>query len=192
MEGTKNEILYFEKAGLTNTEYVIDVVKKKIEESNISTVAIASASGATALDLIGELSGMDVKVINVTHHAGFHEKNKLDIDGDVRAKLEDLGVETFVGGHGLSGACRGITKKYGGFTPLDIMADTFRLFSHGIKVGVEISIMLADAGLVSVDEEIIAIGGRASGIDSAIVLTPANMNSVFDLKIHEILAMPRP
>lgn len=192
MEGTKNEILYFEKAGLTNTEYVIDAVKKKIEESNINTVAIASASGATALDLIGELSGMDVKVINVTHHAGFHEKNKLDIDGDVRAKLEDLGVETFVGGHGLSGACRGITKKYGGFTPLDIMADTFRLFSHGIKVGVEISIMLADAGLVSVDEEIIAIGGRASGIDSAIVLTPANMNSVFDLKIHEILAMPRP
>ena len=66
------------------------------------------------------------------------------------------------------------------------------MFSHGIKVCVEISIMLADAGLVPVGDEIIAIGGRAQGADSAVVLTPVNMTKVFDLRLHEIIAMPRP
>lgn len=51
--------------------------------------------------------------------------------------------------------------------------------------------MAADAGLIPVDEEIIAIGGRAQGVDTAVVLTPANMTNVFDLNIHEIIAMPR-
>ena len=52
--------------------------------------------------------------------------------------------------------------------------------------------MLADAGLVPVGEEIIAIGGTGSGLDTAAVLTPANMTNVFDMKFHEIIAMPRP
>ena len=46
--------------------------------------------------------------------------------------------------------------------------------------------------LIPVDEEIIAIGGRGQGVDSAAVLTPANMTNVFDLRFHEIIAMPRP
>lgn len=74
---------------------------------------------------------------------------------------------------------------------MDVVADTFRMFSHGIKVGAEISIMAADAGLIPVGEEIIAVGGRAHGIDSAVILTPVNAKNLFDLKIHEIIAMPR-
>lgn len=66
------------------------------------------------------------------------------------------------------------------------------MFSHGIKVCAEISIMAADAGLIPVGEEVLAIGGRAKGVDSAAILTPANMTGVFDLRFHEILAMPRP
>ena len=65
------------------------------------------------------------------------------------------------------------------------------MFSHGVKVACEISIMAADAGLIPVDEEIMAIGSRAHGVDSALVLTPANMTTVFGLSIHEIIVMPR-
>ncbi len=74
---------------------------------------------------------------------------------------------------------------------MDVVADTFRMFSHGIKVGAEISIMATDAGLIPVGEEIIAIGGRGHGVDSAVILTPVNAKNLFDLKIKEIIAMPR-
>ena len=52
--------------------------------------------------------------------------------------------------------------------------------------------MLADAGLVPVGEEIITIGGTAKGVDTAVVMTAANMTKVFEMKFHEIIAMPRP
>jgi hypothetical protein len=72
------------------------------------------------------------------------------------------------------------------------MAETLRMISQGVKVCVEISIMAADGGLMPMDQEIIAVGGTAWGADAAVVLTPTHMNSIFDLRIHEIIAMPRP
>ena len=60
-----------------------------------------------------------------------------------------------------------------------------------MKVCAEISIMLADAGLIPVGEEIISIGGTGHGVDTAVVMTAANMTNVFDMKFHEVIAMPR-
>lgn len=186
----EKSISYFDKPGKENTEELINLVKERLKGSDIKYVAIASASGETAMKLADELS--DVKIINVTHHTGFTNPNESDITDEMKEALEKRGIITYAGSHALSGVGRGITNHFGGFTPVDIIAQTLRMFSHGIKVGVEISIMLADAGLVPVGEEIIAIGGRAQGADSAVILTPANMTKVFDLKLHEIIAMPRP
>jgi len=185
----KKSITYFENPGKENTEELIQLIKERLKGSNIKYVAIASASGETALKLSKELD--DVTIVNTTHHAGFSGKNELDISEDMKSKLEKEGIITFVGSHALSGVGRGISNKFGGVTPVEIIAETLRMFSHGIKVSVEITIMLADAGLIPVDEEILAIGGRAHGIDSAAIITPANMTNVFDLRIHEIIAMPR-
>ena len=55
----------------------------------------------------------------------------------------------------------------------------------------EISVMAADAGLIPVGDKIIAIGGRGSGVDTAVILTPVNAKDLFNLKIHEIIAMPK-
>ena len=74
---------------------------------------------------------------------------------------------------------------------MDVVADTLRMFSHGVKVAAEISIMAADAGLIPVGEEIIAIGGRGHGVDTAVILTPVNAKDLFKLQFHEIIAMPR-
>ena len=93
--------------------------------------------------------------------------------------------------HAFSGAARGVTNKYGGFSPLDVVADTLRMFSHGVKVSAEISLMAADAGLIPVGEEIMAIGGRAHGVDTAVILTAVNSKNLFNMKFHEIIAMPR-
>jgi hypothetical protein len=39
--------------------------------------------------------------------------------------------------------------------------------------------------------EIVAVAGTGRGADSAIVVRPANQNRFFDLKVREIIAMPR-
>ena len=185
-------ITYFEKEGNDYTDELIDVVKDKLEVSgHIKRILIASASGESALKLYRALEDKDIEIINVTHHMGFSGENESDISEEMIEELEKVGIKTLFGLHAFSGAARGVTNKYGGYSPLDVVADTFRMFSHGIKVGAEISIMAADAGLIPVGEEIIAIGGRGHGVDSAVILSPVNAKDLFKLKFHEILAMPR-
>lgn len=185
-------ITYFEKQGENYTDELIEAVKDRLENSNhIKRVLIASATGESALKLYNALEGMGVEIINVTHHMGFSGENESDISEEMIQKLEDVGIKTLFGLHAFSGAARGVTNKYGGYSPLDVVADTLRMFSHGIKVSAEISIMAADAGLVPVGEEIVAIGGRGHGVDSAVILTPVNAKDLLKLEFHEIIAMPR-
>ena len=184
------KITYFEKEGKENTDELIKLVKNRLEGSNIKYVAIASVSGDTALKLANQVD--NVKIINVTHYSGFKTTNESEITEDMIKKLEDIGIKTFQGSHAFSGACRGVTNKFGGNTPLDIVAGTLRMFSQGVKVSCEISLMLADSGMIPVGEEILAIGGKAQGVDTALILTSANTSNMFDMKIHEIIAMPRP
>jgi len=185
-------ITYFEQQGNDYTDDLIKSVKDKLESSgDIKRIVIASATGESALKLYGALDDVDVEIINVTHNMGFSGPNESDISQDMIKKLEDVGIKTYFGLHAFSGAARGVTNKYGGYSPLDVVADTLRMFSHGVKVSAEISIMAADAGLIPVGEKIIAIGGRGHGVDTAVILTPVNSKNLFDLKFHEIIAMPK-
>ena len=186
MEKTIN---YFENKGAENTDNVVELVKQRKEELGIKNIVVASVSGKTALKL-REAMG-DVDIVSITHHAGFKEKGKLEITPESIQKLQDKDITFYVGSHALSGVGRGISNKFGGITPVEIIAATLRMFGQGVKVCVEIAIMAADAGLIPVDEEIIAVGGTASGADAAVVLKAANMSNFFDLQIKEIIAMPR-
>lgn len=184
-------ITYFDKEGDDNTDELIKAVKDKLEISpDINKILIASATGESALKLNAALE-KDIEIINVTHHMGFSGPNEPDISEDMVKKLENVGIITYFGSHAFSGAARGVTNKYGGYSPLDVVADTLRMFSHGVKVAAEISIMAADAGLINVGEEIIAIGGRGHGVDTAVILSPVNAKDLFKIKFHEIIAMPR-
>jgi len=184
-------ITYFDKQGNDYTDELIMAVKDKLEVcDNIKHILIASASGESALKL-AEAIDDDITIINVSHNVGFSGDNESDISEEMIETLEKNGVKTYQGIHAFSGAARGVTNKYGGYSPLDVVADTLRMFSHGVKVAAEISIMACDAGLVPVGEEIIAIGGRAHGVDTAVILTPVNSKNLFNMQFHEIIAMPR-
>ena len=187
----KESIIYFENLGSDYIVAVIQLVKERLEGSDIKYVAVASSTGASALKLNEALKGLDVTIVNCSHHVGFKEANKAQMDDETRAKLEDEGIVTFMGSHALSGVGKSISKKFGGATPVEIIAATYRTICQGFKVCAEISIMLADAGLIPVGEEIIAIGGTGHGVDTAVVMTAANMTNVFDMKFHEVIAMPR-
>lgn len=185
-------ITYFDKQGEDYTDELILAVKDKLDVAkNIKYILIASTTGESALKLHNAIDNDDITIINVSHNVGFSGDNESDISDEMIAKLENVGIKTYQGLHAFSGAARGVTNKYGGFSPLDVVADTLRMFSHGVKVSAEISLMAADAGLVPVGEEIMAIGGRAHGVDTAVILTPVNSKNLFNMKIHEIIAMPR-
>ncbi len=185
-------ITYFEEQGNDYTDELIRAVRDKLEATDdIKRILIASSTGASALKLYEAVEEFGVEIINVTHNMGFSAPNEADISQEMIEKLEDVGIRTFIGSHAFSGAARGVTNKYGGYSPLDIVADTLRMFSHGVKVSAEISIMAADAGLVPVGEKIIAIGGRGHGVDTAVILTPVNSKDLFNMKFHEIIAMPK-
>jgi len=185
-------ITYFDKQGDDYTDELIMAVKDKLElADNIKYILIASSTGESALKLSQAIDDDNITIVNVSHNVGFSGDNESDISDEMIKKLEDEGIKTFQGLHAFSGAARGVTNKYGGYSPLDVVADTLRMFSHGVKVAAEISLMACDAGLIPVGEEIIAIGGRAHGVDTAVILTPVNSKNLFNLQFHEIIAMPR-
>ncbi len=74
---------------------------------------------------------------------------------------------------------------------MELIAHTLRRMGEGAKVCVEITMMAADAGLIPVDKDIIAIAGSGGGADTALLIKPANASRFFDLKIREIIAKPR-
>jgi len=188
----EKRILYFQKPGKHNTGRLIRLVRERLPSLSVSHLLVASSSGDTALKLAGEIPRSPVPLICVAEHCGF-------VGGDVqlltdrnRARLRELKIPILIGTHALSGIERSFSKKFGGVSPVEIMAYTLRLLGcEGIKVAVEISVMAADAGLVPTDREILAVTGTGQGADTAVVLKPAHMNNIFDLEIREILAKPR-
>ena len=188
---TVKEIVYFEKPGPQNTDDVVKAVEKRCKELRIGYVVAASNTGETALKLWNALKYMDVKLVCVTHHAGFSGGDDTHLTPEKRKELEEKGIPVLMASHALSGVGRSISSKFGGVSQVEIIAHTLRRIGQGIKVTVEISIMAADAALVPTDTEIIAVGGSGRGADAAAVIKPAHMNNFFDMEVREIIAMPR-
>ena len=89
------------------------------------------------------------------------------------------------------GVGRAVRKKLGTYELEELLAYTLRIFGEGKKVACEMALMAADAGLVRTDEEAISIGGTGHGVDTALILQPANAQTLFDMRIKEIICKPR-
>ncbi|MFC2137353.1 pyruvate kinase alpha/beta domain-containing protein [Bacteroidota bacterium] len=187
----EQKIRYFKKPGRKNTDQVIKIVKERIEKNNISIIVAPTTTGVSALKLLNELDKDKLNIVVVGLHAGFREGDQIPLPKEMQREIEKKGAKVFIGSHALSGVGRSISNKFGGSTPVEIIAHTLRMFcGQGIKVAVEISVMAADAGLIPTNQNIIALGGSHGGYDTAIVLKPVHMNNIFDLEIREILAKP--
>ncbi len=178
----------FAEVGPGNTDECLELASSRAAELGIEEVVVATKSGRTALKAMEKFPGM--KIIAVTCHAGFKEPFKVDIAPDVRSKLDSGGVRIVTAGHALSGIERSFRLKYQGLYPLELVADTLRMFGQGTKVCVEIALMAADAGEIS-GKPVLCIGGSGTGADTAIILTPAHQKNFLEMKIHEIICKPR-
>ena len=182
------KITYFKSGGRENTNAVMQIVKERAGELGIKTVVVASYRGYTAEKAVCTLDGMEIVVI-----AGFPHptmQNIPEIYSQCNEQLIKSRATVLLATHFFSGMGRAVRKKYDTSSLEEIAAQTLRLISIGVKVSIECTIMAADAGLVSTDEDIIAIGGTRSGADTAIVLRPVNSQDFFDLKVKQILCKP--
>lgn len=187
-------ILYLDSVGKANTDAVVEAAAKRAKELGISHIVVASTSGKTALKMAKAVEGSSIKIIGISHQYGQAEKGKWEVEEEYKQKLEALGAVITTQSHMFSGIERAITKKFGGESRLEVIADTLRsLFGKGFKVAIEVAVMAADSGHIPVSEntEIIAIGGTRQGADVALVLRPAHSGDFFSLQIREIIAMPR-
>ena len=180
--------MYWEKSGRQNTEKTLELVKEAVKERGIRYVVVATSRGKTGV--MAKNADLGANLVCVTHAAGFEEPGVIEVPEDIRQELIDSGVKVLTTTHVLSGAERGMSRKFGGVYPVEIIANTLRMLGQGTKVCVEISVMALDAGLIPYGEDVIAVGGTDEGADTAIILRPAHAADIFDTWISEILCKP--
>jgi len=184
----EQKIVYFDKPGVDNMEETLRIANNRAQELGIKTIVVASTLGNTGARAVEVFKGM--RVVVVTHSAGFHGPNTQELTEENREKIIKNGGIIFTATHLFSGVGAAMRKRFSTYLLGDIVANTLRLLGQGMKVVVEITVMAADAGLIRTDEDVIAIAGTGRGADYAVVVKPVNSGDFFDLKIKEILCKP--
>jgi hypothetical protein len=183
--------LIFDKGGKHNTEATLQIAKERALAQEIKQVVVASSHGYTArkAHAVFAPAGIKVFAVSICH---IWKSEGWIMSAETKAELEQMGVTVHTGIHALGdGVGSAFSEKYGGRAPEEIVRDTLYRFSQGMKVAVECVLMTADAGLLDMDQEVIAIAGTGGGADTAIVCQPAYPRTFHELEIREVLAKPR-
>jgi hypothetical protein len=181
--------LYWETKGKVNSEATVAAALRRAEETGIRHLVVASRTGRTA-ELFLPRAG-DLEVVCVTHQIGYFNPGEDEMAPESREKLLASGIKVLTTTHLMAGLDRACRNKFGGVYPAEIIAGTLRIFGQGLKVCVEIAGMAVDAGLVPASKEMIAVGGSATGADTAIIVVTAHSQNFFDTKIKEIICKPK-
>ena len=179
----------FAEKGPTNTTVVAELAAETARARQVQHLVMATCTGATVRHFLPHLG--EFQLVAVTHAFGFAGPGMNEMAADARAELERAGVKVVTAAHVLSGAERGLSTKFGGVYPVEIIAHTLRMFGQGLKVGVEIAVMALDAGAIPHGRDVIAIGGSTEGADTAIVVRPAHASAILETRVVEIICMPR-
>ena len=160
-ESIGRKILYFINRGKENTAEVTRIVAKRLEDGDISAVAVATTSGHTALTIAEAVpSGARVYGVNF--------QNSSKIDGEIREKAEALGV-TFMPDEPVDRYIKDIE----GHSP-----DSLRCFGQGMKVAFEVIMQAVAVGHIESGDRVIGIGGSSKGADVAIVAQAASPDNL--------------
>lgn len=179
----------FAETGPANTEAVVTLAVEAARERKIGHLVVASASGATARLFLPH--AREFNLVVVTHAFGFAGPGQNEMPPAAQEELIKAGCKVVTATHVLSGAERGMSKRFGGVYPVEIIAHTLRMFGQGVKVGVEIAVMALDAGAIPYGRDVVAVGGTNEGADTAIVIRPAHAQAIFETHISEIICQPR-
>lgn len=164
-----------------------ETIKKAVDyakENNIKNIVVATTTGGNLTYLEDE---KDLHIVGVTN---VYDQGRNQMLEETRKHFKEAGMDIVTAGHALSGAERCFSTYFGGYGPIEIVANTLRMFSQGVKVCVEVSTMALDAGKIPYQEKIVAIAGSGRGADTVVLLTPSYTRSILDTKVHKIIEMP--
>lgn len=181
--------MYFEKPGRHNTGETLEIALETAHREGIDTIVVSSCSGYTVEELL-KLGPSGVRIVCVTHVNGFLEPGTQEFPLEKRRELERKEVLFYTGTHVLSGGERGLSKRFGGVYPIEVVANALRMLGQGTKVCVECAVMALDGGLIEYMRPIISIGGTGRGADTALVMRTAHASNLLDCKIDRILCKP--
>ena len=181
----------FEKAGPQNMEETLKIALKRAMELDcpIVTCSTKGDSANKLLDLAAE-AGFKNKIVVVRGCSSKYIQGRNQMEPEMKAAIEARGAQVVSAGHALSAGERGLSSKFKGLFPLELMAETLRLFGQGTKVAVECSIMALEADAIPFGTPIVACGGTHRGVDTAIVVTPNYSSFILETVIHEMLCKP--
>ena len=189
-KGVESNIFYFNEKGPINTDKTLEIAIAECKERDIGKIVVASSTGETAMKL-HEKTGNTIEIIAVTYGAGSRFQKEVEAFNKNHDELIQKGIRIVRGILALSGTEKSFQNKYkSGLIPLNIVADTLRMFSQGVKVCVEIVVMAAEHGFVTPEGDVVAIGGSGHGADTAVVIKPGFAANIFETKIKALLCMP--
>jgi hypothetical protein len=178
----------YDRAGPDNTQETLDIAVAAAAERGLALV-VASTRGKTAAAAIERAAPAGVRLIAVSHNAGFAKVGQQEFDPEVRAEVERRGGHVHTGTLPLRGVGSAVRKRMGG-SEEELINSALRIFCQGAKVCVEMSAMVTDAGLIASDQDIVAVAGTGLGADTACVVKPMPSNMLFDIRVREFLCKP--
>ncbi|MGB9659092.1 MAG: pyruvate kinase alpha/beta domain-containing protein [Nitrososphaerales archaeon] len=188
--GSKTEkIVYFDAPGPQNTDEVIRLAKERADALGIKDIVVASTTGETGIKALEVFKGFNLVV--VSHAIGHVSPGSQEMPEKNKARILASGAKLLTCIMAFTGIERAVKKTFGTTLPVELISSALKLFGNGIEACVEITVMAADAGLIPIDKEVIAIAGTNTGADTALVVKPANSTYFFDFYVTEIIAKPR-
>lgn len=190
------EVTYFEYAGETNTDRLLDLAIARAGEMGCRLV-IASETGRSAVRALDRMK-KSLPLVVVTHYPSRTWGPNGDIPiglqrdeyGAYRRRLEEAGATIVQGTRPFAPPSRAIQWDHP--TPEGIIDKTLTLFGAGMKIAIEAVLMATDAGALVPGEEVVSCAGTFKGLDTAIVVRAAHTDAFFrELDILEIVAKPR-
>ena len=182
-------VLLFSRPGRKNTDATLKASKRRAEELGLRVVVVASSTGRTALRAAKVFPGYEL--VAVTLQAG-RWKVYAPPEAKLVKKLRAAGVRVLTCTHAFIGNVgTALRDELGLTTALDVIGKTYYTFGQGMKVAVEIVVMAADAGLLEKKKEVVSVAGTGEGADTSVIVRPAYSTDFFELRVREVIAMPR-
>ncbi len=175
---------YFEDLKADNTQTVLTLIRKRALESNIKKILLASTTGVVASRALEYFKDDEIELIVVPHQFDFMTDDSNRFPAQKVEEIRNSGHKVHFG------TMLFHTEKLYANGAASVAANFLRTFGEGSKVCVEITLMCADAGLVSQKERIIVAAGTGRGLDTALLIHPASSQNLSALKISEIICKP--
>ncbi len=187
----ETQTVYFEDVTKNNTDETFRLAKQRAEQLGIKSIVVASTSGETGAKAASFFKGFNLVIVGLP--VGLREANVALFSEEKRKIIENSGAKVILAFPAFSTVGGAAREMFHGHSTGEIIANTLRIFGQGMKVVCEIVLEAADAGYIRSKEPVISIAGtgKTKGSDTAVVISPANSNRFFELKVHEIICKPR-